>query len=61
MKIKLIIKKQRAGKYFNTVITHIKLLDEDGKYVKFTKHDNEILEHIQSLEIPISDDQLKLL
>ena len=55
MKVKLIIKKQRDGKHFKSVLTHIKVIDNEGKHVKFAKHSDEILEYLHNIQINISD------
>ena len=56
MKAKLIIKKQKLEGFERTLITHIKILDDNGKYCKFAKHGQDLIDYIQEIEIDI--DQL---
>lgn len=52
MKLQLIIKQNPSKFGYNeTRITHIKILDDEGKFIKFAKHEPELIEEIQNSTI----------
>ena len=52
MKLTLQFKQTPNPKGYNdTFLTHIKLLDDEGKYIKFLKHDPELIEFLEEQEI----------
>lgn len=57
MKIQLIFKQTDSSfGYEITTLTHVKLLDEKGNYVKFAKHSPELIAKIRDTIIEIPDD-----
>jgi len=56
MKAKLIIKKVKDEKGFPiTKITHIKLMNDNGKYIKFLKHDDDLIEFLQQINFNLPE------
>lgn len=39
--------------YKETKLARIKILDENGKYIKFAKHTPEVIQYLESVEIEI--------
>lgn len=55
-KLKMIIKKEKDQKWFYiTKITHLKIMDENWKYIKFIKHNENILDFLQAQEFILDD------
>ena len=54
MKVQLIFKKEKWQHFDKTLLTHIKIT-KDGRYVKFAKHTNDLLEQIQKQEFDIDE------
>lgn len=46
-----------------TIVTHIKLMDEDGKYIKFAKHSPKLLAALSRMivELQIEDGEMETL
>ena len=60
MKLSLKFTQTPMGDYNETRLTHIKLMDDDGKYIKFLKHDPELIAYLESVTIPMQEPQPKL-
>lgn len=47
---------KQGEKITHTVITHVKLMDNNGKYIKFAPQDESFVEWFKSLELEIPDE-----
>jgi len=59
MLIDLIFKKDSKDKFDKIFVTHIKLSDDKGKYIKFLRHSDELLDFLKGVSIHVSNDFAK--
>ena len=60
MSIKLVFKKRMCDGHEITQLTHIKVMDENGKYIKFAKHTDKNIEAISQLNLKLNNLELEL-
>jgi hypothetical protein len=59
MKVQLRFERRPIDGYLTTVLTHVKVTNEAGRYIAFAQHTPELLEHLRSQILEAPDDLLK--
>lgn len=45
--------------YKETMVTHVKLMDDEGKYIKFAKQTPDLMEKLSSMEFDIPNSAIE--
>ena len=58
MKTHLRFERRLVNDYLTTVLTHVKVTDEDGRYVAFAQHSDALVAYLSTLTVEVPADLL---
>lgn len=53
MKIQFRFERRDVNGYLSTVLTHVKAMDDTGRYIAFAQHNPQLIDHLNTLVLDV--------